>query len=34
VLDASPNAIVAVDSRGLITYVNPQVLRTFGYRGR
>ncbi len=32
VLDASPNAIVAVDSQGLITYVNPQVHRTFGYR--
>jgi len=31
VLDASPNAIVAVDSRGRIRYANPQTLRTFGY---
>jgi PAS domain S-box-containing protein len=32
VLDASPNAIIAVDARGLIVYANPQVARTFGYR--
>jgi hypothetical protein len=31
VLDASPNAIVAVDPAGLITYANPQTERTFGY---
>jgi len=31
VLDASPNAIVAVDSHGRIRYVNPGVTRTFGY---
>ena len=31
VLDASPNAIVAVDAGGLIVYANPQVARTFGY---
>ncbi len=31
VLDASPNAIVAVDGGGLITYANPQAERTFGY---
>jgi PAS domain S-box-containing protein len=31
VLEASPNAIVAVDARGLIIYVIPQVQATFGY---
>ena len=31
VLDASPNAVIAVDSRGLITYANDQVERTFGW---
>ena len=31
VLEASPNAIVAVDDRGRIAYVNPQVESTFGY---
>ena len=31
VLDASPNAIVAIDARGAIAYVNPQVALTFGY---
>ncbi len=31
VLDASPNAIVAVDGEGRITYANPQAERTFGY---
>ena len=31
VLDASTNAIVAVDSTGRITYVNPQTETTFGY---
>ena len=31
VLDASPNAIVAVDGHGRITYANPQTGRTFGY---
>ncbi len=31
VLDASPNAIVAVDAEARIVYVNPQVTRTFGY---
>jgi hypothetical protein len=34
VLDASPNAVVAVDSTGLIAYVNPQVETTFGYEPR
>jgi PAS domain S-box-containing protein len=32
VLDASPNAIVAVGDTGLITYANPQIEETFGYR--
>jgi PAS domain S-box-containing protein len=32
VLDASPNAILAVDSAGRITYLNPQTEATFGYR--
>ena len=32
VLEASPNAVVAVDTDGLITYANPQVEATFGYR--
>jgi PAS domain S-box-containing protein len=32
VLDASPNAIVAVDEGGLVVYANPQTARTFGYR--
>lgn len=31
VLDASPNPIVAVDARALITYLNPQVELAFGY---
>ncbi len=31
VLDASPNAIIAVDPEGQIVYANPQVVRTFGY---
>lgn len=31
VLDASPNAIVAVDARGLITYVNGQAEVAFGF---
>jgi hypothetical protein len=32
VLDASPNSIVAVDTAAKITYANPQVEATFGYR--
>jgi PAS domain S-box-containing protein len=31
VLDASPNAIVAIDARGVIFYVNRQVTAAFGY---
>ncbi len=31
VLDASPNAIVAVDAGARIVYANPQVAATFGY---
>ncbi|HYM84094.1 MAG TPA: ATP-binding protein [Candidatus Dormibacteraeota bacterium] len=31
VLDASPNAIVGVDSHARIVYVNPQVATTFGW---
>jgi PAS domain S-box-containing protein len=31
VLEASPNAIVAVDGSGRITYCNPQAETTFGY---
>jgi PAS domain S-box-containing protein len=31
VLEASPNAIVAIDHEGLITYVNPMAEETFGY---
>jgi len=31
VLNASPNAILAVDSSGMITYANPRVAATFGY---
>jgi two-component system cell cycle sensor histidine kinase/response regulator CckA len=31
VLEASPNAIIGVDARGRIVYVNPQVEKTFGY---
>jgi PAS domain S-box-containing protein len=31
VLEAAPNAIVAIDREGSITYVNPQVEITFGY---
>ncbi len=32
VLEASPNAVLAVDSDGEIVYANPQVEATFGYR--
>ncbi|MEW5989911.1 MAG: ATP-binding protein [Chloroflexota bacterium] len=31
VLEASPNAVVAVDERARITYANPQVAATFGW---
>ena len=31
VLEASPNAILAVDAQARITYVNPQAEITFGY---
>jgi PAS domain S-box-containing protein len=31
VLEASSNAVVAIDARGAISYVNPQVGTTFGY---
>jgi PAS domain S-box-containing protein len=31
VLEASPNAIVAIGPDGMITYTNPQVEQTFGY---
>jgi two-component system cell cycle sensor histidine kinase/response regulator CckA len=31
VLDASPNAVVAIDEQGRIVYANPQVETTFGY---
>jgi PAS domain S-box-containing protein len=31
VLEASPNAVVAVDASARITYVNPRVQATFGY---
>jgi PAS domain S-box-containing protein len=31
VLEASPNAIIAVDAQGRVIYVNPQVEATFGY---
>ena len=31
VLEASPNAIVAIDESAYLTYVNPQTERTFGY---
>jgi two-component system cell cycle sensor histidine kinase/response regulator CckA len=31
VLEASPNAVVAVDRAGLIVYANPQVEATFGF---
>jgi len=31
VLDASPNAVIAIDEQGRIVYVNPQVETTFGY---
>jgi PAS domain S-box-containing protein len=31
VLEASPNAIIAVDHRGRVIYANPQVETTFGY---
>ncbi len=34
VLDASPNAIVAVDSEGRIVYANPHVEETFGWLPR
>ena len=32
VLEASPNPIVAVDQAGRISYLNPRVEFTFGYR--
>jgi len=32
VLEASPNPVVAVDSSGRISYANPKVEATFGYR--
>ncbi|HEX7473582.1 MAG TPA: response regulator [Candidatus Limnocylindrales bacterium] len=32
VLDASPNAVVAIDAEGVIVYANPQVEGTFGYK--
>ena len=31
VLEASPNAVVAIDDHGQIIYVNPQAEATFGY---
>jgi hypothetical protein len=31
VLEASPNAVVAIDAQGRITYLNAQVEKTFGY---
>jgi PAS domain S-box-containing protein len=31
VLEASPNAVVAIDRHGQITYANPQAVTTFGY---
>src|SRR3990170_9040286 len=31
VLEASPNAVVAVDAAARITYANPQLEATFGY---
>jgi PAS domain S-box-containing protein len=31
VLEASPNAIVAVDEQGIVTYANPRVMDAFGY---
>jgi two-component system cell cycle sensor histidine kinase/response regulator CckA len=31
VLDASPNAVIAVDAEGVIVYANPKVPETFGY---
>jgi PAS domain S-box-containing protein len=34
VLDASPNAVVAIDEQGRIVYVNAQVAATFGYAER
>lgn len=34
ILDVSPNAIVGVDARGLISYANPQAQLTFGYMAR
>lgn len=34
VLEASPNAVLAVDVHGLILYANPQVEATFGYLPR
>jgi PAS domain S-box-containing protein len=33
VLDASPNAVIAIDAQGWIRYANPQVEATFGYTG-
>jgi PAS domain S-box-containing protein len=31
VLEASPNAVVAIDTSGRVAYANPQVEQTFGY---
>jgi protein-histidine pros-kinase len=31
VLEASPNAIVAIDEAGILVYANPQVATTFGF---
>jgi PAS domain S-box-containing protein len=31
VLEASPNAVIAIDESGAMVYANPQVLATFGY---
>jgi PAS domain S-box/PAS domain S-box len=31
VLEASPNAVVAIDESGLVVYANPQVAATFGF---
>jgi PAS domain S-box-containing protein len=31
VIDASPNAVIAVDANGRFSYANPRVESTFGY---